>query len=660
MELNALTRWESIGKDLYAKGQLGHEIERIKQFSHMLSAARKQHRAAKRRQQQHDDDEEEEKETPYTVRVHSPRHAGDAKLTGIQEEDAADSPVLPLTADDDGGHRTFSATSSLPLLYPLALASAKEEEHIQDELEKKELDEIPLHHARVSTPTPSPTALLHANAPLDRALTASSPSPRYVCAGVRCTVQLMFFVYRAGRRFMKGFAVGYIGKLLFGVVSSLLRSRGHLSVFWQHTKPLFFRADVTGYGLFLGGFLAVFESLMRVLKRYKETFGPRRVRVTLSAAAAGLCFLFLPREYRVSLAMFFFVRALEIAGSYLVEHGWSPPVPHADTLLMASASSAVIWCWLFHRSALDSSYAHFLDVQSQKPRWLQQAYSACHYGNDALFSDSHTLNVLLQQRAKLGLPALDPASTQLRCDILHPGQSHVGHMLTFLKDGLLRALPVYIPVYVLPLLVFRMKDIVRSPLRSAALTSVGIARSSLFLSAYCTACWYTACVATRLGSRTNLNGILAGWMGGCMVLIEKRSRRIELALYVLAQAIPAMYRYAHDRFGLPFVRDGEAVVFMGSIAVIMAAYILRPHLLRRSYLSLLMFFFGSGGRTAGFHTKQQRASPLLSSGELSELEKRQMREAEGRMDDTTVTLTNGMGTPVNTDEHSSPTQKKQL
>ena len=477
-------------------------------------------------------------------------------------------------------------------------------------------------------------------------------------------MQLLFFVYRASRRFGKGFAVGYVGKLLFGLVSSLLRSRGHLGLLWQHSKPLFFRADVTGYGLFLGGFLAVFESLMRLLKRYKEQFGPRRVRVAVSAAVAGLCFLFIPREYRVSLAMFFFVRALEIVGSYVVEHGWAPPVPHADTLLMASASAAVIWCWLFHRSALEPSYAHFLDMQGAKPRWMQQAYATCHYGNAALFAAHPIVDVLQQQRAKVGLPPVHPASTQLRCDVLHPGQSHVGHMLTFLKEGILRALPVYVPVYVLPLLVFRMKDIVRSPLRALSLTSLGIFRSSLFLSAYCTACWFTSCmVTTQLHSTSNVNGLIAGWVGGCMVLIEKKSRRIELALYVLAQAIPAVYRYLHDRFHLPFIPHAEAAVFVASIAVIMAAYILTPHLLRRSYLSLLMFFFGSGGRTAGFHTQKQLDSPLLSSGHLKELEeaerrREQMKEADEDEGSTDVQLTNGKGEVVDASQQFIPVHKK--
>ena len=89
---------------------------------------------------------------------------------------------------------------------------------------------------------------------------------------------MLYFLYRALRRFGKGFLVGYIGKLLFGVLSALLRSRGRIGPFWRYTRPLFLRSDVLGYGLFLGGFLAAFESLMRVMKQYKEKFKSRRTR----------------------------------------------------------------------------------------------------------------------------------------------------------------------------------------------------------------------------------------------------------------------------------------------------------------------------------------------------------------------------------------------
>ena len=289
----------------------------------------------------------------------------------------------------------------------------------------------------------------------------------------------------------------------------------------------------------------------------------------------------------------------------------------------------MVWCWLFHRSALEPAYAHFLDIQGGKPRWVTDAYTQCHFGNEALFASHPIIDIAQQQRAKLGLPPLSVESPTLRCDVLHPGQGHAAHTLTFLKRALLRALPVYVPVYVLPLLAFRMKDIVRQPGRSLYLTAFRHSALHAVPRLMRHSVLVLACLVTNyLNSTTSFNALLAGWLCGASVMIEKKSRRIELALYVLAQAVPAAFRCLHDWGYVPRVRHADSGVFVASIAVIMAAYVLRPHLLRRSYLSLLLFFFGSGGRSAGFHTKKQLDSPLLSSNNIAQMEQR-MRSADG-------------------------------
>ena len=385
--------------------------------------------------------------------------------------------------------------------------------------------------------------------------------------------------------------------------------------------------------------------------------------MVVSAAVSGLCFFFIPPEYRVSLSMFFFVRALEIGGTYGAEHGYLPSLPQSDTLLMATASSIVVWCWMFHRSALEPSYAHFLDIQGGKPRWVTETYAQCHFGNDALFASHPTIDIAQQRRAQLGLPLLSPDSPTLRCDVIHPGQGHLVHTFAFLRRALFRALPVYVPVYVLPLLVFRMRDILRSPGRSLYLTAFSIARSSLFLASCGTACWSSGCLLTTyLHSTTSFNALVAGWLGGATVLIEKKSRRIELSLYVLAQAVPAAFRCLHDWGQLPRLRHADAAVFVCSIAVIMAAYVLRPHLLRRSYLSLLLFFFGSGGRSAGFHTRSQLESPLLSSNNIAAMERRISKQhaaataaavanGAGLSAPSSFVLTDSTGAPVDPSNH---------
>lgn len=61
-------------------------------------------------------------------------------------------------------------------------------------------------------------------------------------------------------------------------------------------------------------------------------------------------------------------------------------------------------------------------------------------------------------------------------------------------------------------------------------------RSSLFLGLYCTLAWRGVCTGFRASGRTS-GAVIAGscWVAGLAVLVEKRSRRMELALYCLAR-----------------------------------------------------------------------------------------------------------------------------
>ena len=90
-------------------------------------------------------------------------------------------------------------------------------------------------------------------------------------------------------------------------------------------------------------------------------------------------------------------------------------------------------------------------------------------------------------------------------------------------------------------------------------------RSATFLSTYCTFAINFALFHRALGLRyryvANLAGIaynLAGFTAGFFTtLIEKKSRRIELALYVLSQALESL---CNAIAGVHTYRPGEIVV----------------------------------------------------------------------------------------------------
>ena len=146
------------------------------------------------------------------------------------------------------------------------------------------------------------------------------------------------------------------------------------------------------------------------------------------------------------------------------------------------------------------------------------------------------------------------------CELRHPGQSCVVHISQFLYQGFLRAIKVYLPVHLLPLVMYELapvaqcgtgivpahvffwcalsfghKRLLSDPAGSAKHAVFSIARSSAFLTSYCSSAWLALCIQRQwFGIRASWVGFTCGAVGGSAVALEKKGRRVELALYVVA------------------------------------------------------------------------------------------------------------------------------
>jgi hypothetical protein len=197
--------------------------------------------------------------------------------------------------------------------------------------------------------------------------------------------------------------------------------------------------NIISYGLFLGSFLSIFECMMRLLANYRKQLN-KLYRCLICGFIGGISIFFLPSDVRVSITMFFLVRALEILGLYGVELKLLPSIPHCDTLIMSLSSAQVAWSWLFKRNSLDYSYLHFLDTQGGQPKIVQYSYAEL---NTTAGIQPKTLIELNEWRNKNGYPNLDLNNFLHRCQCLHP---HTGSctlaFLQFWQRAFIRALPV--------------------------------------------------------------------------------------------------------------------------------------------------------------------------------------------------------------------------
>lgn len=182
------------------------------------------------------------------------------------------------------------------------------------------------------------------------------------------------------------------------------------------------------------------------------------------------------------------------------------------------------------------------------------------------------------------------------CSMVHGNQSCAGHCISFLLQAYGRALPVYLPVYLIPALIVHRQDLLERPYTILTKGLLGTARSSLFLSVYCTSAWMWTCLLFRIFKRCNIPMVAMGaFPPGLALLIEKKSRRIEISLYCIARAIESFFTCMSFAGNLPQqkrLKRADVVVFSISTAIIMHCYAQEREVFRSKYLNVLDWVFG--------------------------------------------------------------------
>jgi hypothetical protein len=221
--------------------------------------------------------------------------------------------------------------------------------------------------------------------------------------------------------------------------------------------------------------------------------------------------------------------------------------------------------------------------------------------------DIKALSAVNQSRIMQGVAPLDvdsltdPASLQnLICSIVHCSEtSCTKHVFSFIYKSIFRTIPVYMPVYLIPLILFRFKSLKLSPLKTLKSTGLSIFQSAFFLSSFCAMAWYLTCMGRHylyLYNGGRFMGHFAG-LAGITLLLEPKHRRIELALYVLTQAIRTFINHNLSTGLLPYIANMDMYALIFSSMTIMSCYIEYPEILRPGYRSLLNYCFGSSKST---------------------------------------------------------------
>eukprot|EP00252_Welwitschia_mirabilis_P025869 TRINITY_DN8246_c0_g1_i2.p1 TRINITY_DN8246_c0_g1~~TRINITY_DN8246_c0_g1_i2.p1 ORF type:complete len:513 (-),score=84.57 TRINITY_DN8246_c0_g1_i2:234-1772(-) len=352
------------------------------------------------------------------------------------------------------------------------------------------------------------------------------------------------------------------------------------------------------YGLFLGAFAGTFTSIDESLAALLGRDRGKRWRTFLAGALAGPSLLLTGFDTQHnSLAVYILMRAAVLAsrcGIKSEKFGFlCKPLTwkYGDVFLMCLSSSQILYSHILKPETLPPSYRAFLLKHGDKNALICEAVKELAIGKGFT-----TLEELEKYYKGKGMDVkLDP-SMKLPCSIIHGNQSCHQHTISFFFSAIARSLPVYLPVYLIPALIVHRQRLLKRPVPLLVKTFLGTARSTLFLSVYTASGWMWPCIILRIIGKFNVPlAIVSTFPTGLALFVEKKSRRMEIALFCFARALESFFGTVSDlKLFSPAkkIKRPDVILFSLSTAVIMHCYANERDVFRSKYLNVLDWVFG--------------------------------------------------------------------
>ncbi|CAA2993105.1 Hypothetical predicted protein [Olea europaea subsp. europaea] len=335
-----------------------------------------------------------------------------------------------------------------------------------------------------------------------RSLNSSLPSSSSSCSLLSFEsypVQDYDKLWRVYTASVKGFSIGAGlkgGLALFSFLSRLRRRRSlpsskKLEMASTSEDVILALKETLRYGLFLGAFAGTFVSVDEIIAALGGHRRTAKWRSLLAGAIAGPSMLLTGlNTQHTSLAIYILMRATVLASRWGIKSEkfgrickpltWA----HGDIFLMCLSSSQILSAYILKQGSLPPSYKSFLNKHGAKDSVILQGVREIACG-----MPFKNLGAIEKYYKSIGVDVkLDP-EMKIPCSIIHGNQSCGTHFLLFLLQAYKRALPVYLPVYLIPALIVHRQGLLKRPHTILWKGLFGTARSSLFLSMYCSSAW---------------------------------------------------------------------------------------------------------------------------------------------------------------------------
>ncbi|XP_021615089.1 uncharacterized protein LOC110616886 [Manihot esculenta] len=336
-------------------------------------------------------------------------------------------------------------------------------------------------------------------------------------------------------------------------------------------KDLIVREEACRVGLLFGGFTGSYHALRCLLRKLRRKETP--FNAILAGSVAGLSVLALDDSYqRRSLALYLLARAAQCAYNSAKSknkfHLWGSHWRHGDSLLFALACAQIMYGFVMHPESLPKGYRDF--IQKTGPV-AKPVYEAVRYSCRGVPVDVASLSAYLSSIGKLKSVKLEVYPCMIPCSVIHPDlHSCLNHNAKAASATFRRTFPLYFSLTFVPYVFLHLQKFVDAPARTCWLAVRDAVRSTTFLSAFVGIFQGVICLHRKVATVDHkLVYWVAGGIAALSVLLEKKSRRAELALYVLPRAGDSLWYILVNHHLLPAVKNAEVALFCACMGGIM-------------------------------------------------------------------------------------------
>ncbi|XWS21508.1 hypothetical protein CRYUN_Cryun30bG0060500 [Craigia yunnanensis] len=314
----------------------------------------------------------------------------------------------------------------------------------------------------------------------------------------------------------KGFSIGAGlkgGLALFSILARLRRKKSRKVEAFSDKEAIFLAIKETlRYGIFLGTFAGTFVSVDEIVGALGGHNRTAKWRALVAGLVAGPSMLLTgPNTRHTSLAIYILMRAAVLTsrcgikskriGKFCKPLTWK----HGDIFLMCLSSSQILSSYLLKPESFPPSYRSFLNKHVGKDIVILQGVKELATGLP--FTNLEAIEKFYKAT---GVDVKLEPNMKIPCSMIHGNQSCSGHIVPFLIEAYKRALPVYLPIYLIPALIVHRQGLLKRPFTILVKSIAGTARSSLFLSTYCTSAWMWTCLLNRIVRKLNIPIVAMG------------------------------------------------------------------------------------------------------------------------------------------------------